>query len=136
MPAETLLVWVGVPSRETWWAENCPDVPLTDGDGAITGVVSFEISGEPAERASVSAQARHWRVSSRLEQYDPQQGQVVNIVAGRDGRYVLCGVEPDIPITLRAVSGDAESDSVVEWGVAGGIVRSDLVLRTHSRERE
>lgn len=132
LPAETLQVWVGVPSREAWWAEHCPDVALTDGVGAITGVVSFEAMGDPAAGASVSAQARGQALSSRSQPYDVRRGEVVSLVTGRDGRYALCGVEPDIPITLRAATGDAQTGGVVVWGEGGTIVRRDLVLRSRN----
>ncbi|UCG88097.1 MAG: carboxypeptidase regulatory-like domain-containing protein [Gemmatimonadota bacterium] len=129
LPADTLQVWIGVPSVETLWQAYCPGVTLTNRVSLISGVVTLAGSGEPAAGATVAARSRRWRILARQPYYDVEGGDVVSVVAGRDGRYALCGVEPDLPITLRAALGASESDDVVAWGKHGGITRMDLVLR-------
>jgi hypothetical protein len=94
----------------------------------ITGLVTLRDSGEPARGATVLAQARHWRLLGRWPYYEVEKREVVTAVAGVDGRYVFCGTEPNVPITLRAAQGEQHSRDVVVWANEGQITRQDLVI--------
>jgi hypothetical protein len=122
---QELRVDFAIPSLKTFSERTCPDVDATDSLAIVLGVVR-----DTSDLSGTGATVRvEWNEFSKSASQIATHPIVVETRATRGGRYAVCGVPADRPITVRA---SRAGNRVAVPGLhlrAGEVRRMDLSLR-------
>lgn len=93
---------VALPSFITLLSARCTGIAIADTSAAILGVARDELTGKPAAGATVRVS---WQQVGGTSSALRVNEQMAEAVVERNGRYAVCGLPPDKPVTIRAVRG-------------------------------
>ena len=120
---ERKTVDVAVPSFTTLLASRCTGMDPSDSTAAILGVARDELTGKPAAGATVRVSWQRVGGTSTALQATEQMAEAV---VEQNGRYTVCGLPPDKPVTIRAVRGKERGKDFSLRTVGRFIHRVDL----------
>lgn len=110
-------VTLGVPSMTTIVRAVCPDSTLTDGRGAVLGVVRDADTEKPLTDARV---VLTWTAVSVLNTTVLRLPKAASGASGDGGFYRVCGVPSGIEVTAHARVGERASGSILLSVPPGG----------------